>query len=198
MNTSAFLDALYITQKLSKRYGDVAFSEVHLFGYLGCLLALYDGQGANFWDYIFVTGNSRAPYARELEDAMESLMLNGLVSVTEAESEQFVKLTEAGAEELEMLGTFGSYADRMKYLKSSCETILLVNLPDIRAAIRKEPSVAYSHKWNRNEALVSEGSNALNVLYDQFDSLKTALQDKYTDMLIPAVTWIKFLEENRG
>jgi hypothetical protein len=195
MNTGAFLDALYIVEKLSMKYEDVAESEVHLFSYLACLLALYNGESAYFWDYIFITGKTSSPFAKELNESMEMLFDSGLVNASYVESETFFKITQNGIDELSSLSQFGLYEDRLKYLKSSCETLLLVPLSDVRAAIRKEPSVVYSNTWSRNEALVTEGSASIEILYDQFDSLKIALQGKYTDMLIPAVTWLKFIQE---
>lgn len=209
MNTLAFFDALFIISKLSAKYGDAAASEVHLLSYLSCLLSLYDGKAAHDWKYIFVVGNAHAPYAREMEESIKFLESNSLVIVSITDNEQYVKITDQGINELDVLASFSNVASRLKYLKAACDTLLLVALSSVKKAIRNEPTmvsvatrslepiiqnVKFKQK-QRRQSLIDESSSSIAVLYDQFDSLKKALGDKHIDMLIPAITWLQFIEE---
>lgn len=209
MNSLAFYDTLFISNKLSKKYGDAAISEAHLLAYLACLLSLYDGRPASEWDYLFVVGNAHAPYAREVEESIETLVENGFAAISTTDHEDYIQITESGISELDILSQFGNISWRLPYLNGACETLLLMPLSSVKTAIRNEPTMLslavhsttikadqldIPHK-KRRQSLVDESSASINVLYDQFDSLRKALGDKHLDMLIPAITWLQFMQE---
>lgn len=85
------------------------------------------------------------------------------------------------------------FQNRIKYLETACESLLALPVGNIRNAINSEPIVRTASN-SSVRTLVDEDNGAIALLYEQFDLLKEAINSKDSDLFVPAVTWLKYLQ----
>ena len=85
------------------------------------------------------------------------------------------------------------FSSRMKYLETVCKTISLIPLGNIKEGIGKEPVLLSAGNSLTKKSLLEDSNPATRALYAQFKELKIALEDKFKDLLVPAVVWLESL-----
>lgn len=80
-NPEATYDSLFIVEHLEESLHGVTEGEVHLFGYLARLLALFRGAPAAEWGYRFTRTKWGAPFSRDIAEAMRDLDLSGRLRI---------------------------------------------------------------------------------------------------------------------
>ena len=189
INPYATYDALFIGNKLQGYIGDFNASEIQLFCYFSCLLSLYEGNPISFWGYKFLKNELGVPLSTDVYDSLNCLSRNGEVE----EQHSYYQITSLGIQKSEVLTGFTRFQHRKKYLEASCDSLLALPIGNIRNAINKEPIVrAASNSTLRN--LIDEENGATSLLYEQFELLKDAINVKNSDLFVPAVTWLKYLQ----
>lgn len=194
----AIFDTLFIGQRLQRKIEDFSQYEIQFFAYFSCLLSLYEGNTVEDWKYSFVKTELGSPYSIDIDMSIQTLLASGKLSQTENSKEYFT-VNEAGIEFFNFQNeASSSLAERKKYLTTACNTISLIPFGAIKEAVSKEP-VLYSASNSLSKKSLLETSNpATKVLYSQFKDLKLALQDKYQDLIVPAVVWLESLNpENK-
>lgn len=194
----AIFDTLFIGQRLQRKIEDFSQYEIQFFAYLSCLLSLYEGNTVEDWKYSFVKTELGSPYSIDIDVSIQTLLASGKLSQTENTKEYFT-VNESGTEFFNFQNeAASSFADRKKYLITACNTISLIPFGAIKEAVSREP-VLYSAGNSLSKRSLLENSNpATKVLYSQFKDLKLALQDKYQDLIVPAVVWLESLNpENK-
>jgi hypothetical protein len=194
----AIFDTLFIGQRLQRKIEDFSQYEIQFFAYFSCLLSLYEGNTVVDWKYSFVKTELGSPYSIDIDVSIQTLLASGKLSQSENTKEYFT-VNEAGNEFFNFQNeAASSLADRKKYLITACNTISLIPFGAIKEAISSEP-VLYSAGNSLSKRSLLENSNpATKVLYSQFKDLKLALQDKYQDLIVPAVVWLESLNpENK-
>jgi hypothetical protein len=182
----AIFDTLFIGQRLQRKIEDFSQYEIQFFAYFSCLLSLYEGNTVEDWKYSFVKTELGSPYSIDI-DASQTQNSKEYFTINEAGKEFFNFQDEAAS----------SLADRKKYLTTACDTISLTPYGVIKEAIGNEP-VLYSAKNSLSKkGLLEMSSPATKVLYSQFKDLKFALENKYQNLLIPAMVWIEYLVNSK-
>lgn len=189
INPFATFDALFIGNKLQRYISDFNFSEVQLFCYFSCLLSLYDGNPISFWGYKFIKNDLGVPLSTEVYDALNCLLRSEEIK----ESNRYYIVTDEGKNKIEFLSSLSRFQGRIKYLEASCESLLTLPIGNIRYAINSEPVVRTANS-STVRTLVDEDNGAITLLYEQFELLKEAIDSKDSDLFVPAVTWLKYLQ----
>lgn len=193
MKPQAVFDILFVGQKLQSKIQDFSLSEINFFSYLGCLLSLYDGNIVANWGYNFIKNNLGSPFSSDLNIAIDSLVANGTILKSEG-IDGYYRLSPKGVEFLEVYSTLQTFKSRITYLNLACRSISLFPLGYIKEAINNEPVLKSAFVSSTKRSLLEENSPATKSLYHQFALLKTALEDKHQDLMIPAIVWIESLQ----
>jgi hypothetical protein len=189
INPFATFDTLFVGNKLQRYIGDFNSSEVQLFCYFSCLLSLYEGNPISFWGYKFIKNDLGVPLSIEVYGALDCLQRNNEIEKIET----YYQITSNGKAKCEILSELGRFQNRKTYLEASCESLLALPIGNIRNAINSEPIVRAANN-STVRTLVDDGNGAVALLYEQFELLKEAINSKDSDLFVPAVTWLKYLQ----
>ncbi|KGL47603.1 MULTISPECIES: hypothetical protein [Bacteroidales] len=189
INPFAIYDTLFVGNKLQRYIGDFNSSEVQLFCYFSCLLSLYEGNPTSFWGYKFIKNDLGVPLSTEVYTALDCLLVNNELE----KADNYYKITSEGKSKCEVLSEFGRFENRNKYLEASCESLLALPIGYIRNSINSEPIVRAANN-STVRTLVDEENGAIALLYEQFELLKEAIDTNDSDLFVPAVTWLKYLQ----
>ena len=189
INPFAIYDTLFVGNKLQRYIGDFNSSEVQLFCYFSCLLSLYEGNPTSFWGYKFIKNDLGVPLSTEVYTALDCLLVNNELE----KADNYYKITSEGKSKCEVLSEFGRFENRNKYLQASCESLLALPIGYIRNSINSEPIVRAANN-STVRTLVDEENGAIALLYEQFELLKEAIDTNDSDLFVPAVTWLKYLQ----
>lgn len=189
INPFAIYDTLFVGNKLQRYIGDFNSSEVQLFCYFSCLLSLYEGNPTSFWGYKFIKNDLGVPLSTEVYTALDCLLVNNELE----KADNYYKITSEGKSKCEVLSEFGRFENRNKYLEASCESLLALPIGYIRNSINSEPIVRAANN-STVRTLVDEENGATALLYEQFELLKEAIDTNDSDLFVPAVTWLKYLQ----
>lgn len=192
-NPSAVFDTLYIGSRLEKKINDFSMYEIQFFCYFGCLLSIYDANPFEQWNYTFVRTDLGSPYSSDVHKAINSLMSNeSLIEVGSVPG--YYKLSTKGRTYLANLTRVSSsLSSRITYLDAACSSLSLLPIGSIKEAINNEPVLKSARLSIARKNLLEDSSPATVALHSQFRSLKIALEDKYSDLIVPAVVWIEAL-----
>lgn len=193
VNPKATYDLLYLAKRLQEIMEDFSRSEIHFLSYFSCLLSIYDGHPQQDWDYDFVKTENGSPTSAEIEASLDS-MLAGEYVKNLPEDQQFFKLTTKGVQLLEKLDNMSIFIQRKKYLETSCNSLVLMPIGIFKEAIIHDPVIHSARTYLTRKSLLVDNDPATKVLYSQFAKLRLALQDKYDDLIVPAMVWIESLD----
>lgn len=188
-NPSAMFDVLAVADAITRQESRVQNSDVHLFAYLACLLAVYQGHPASDWGYFFAGTDLGSPFSPDLVDALEMAAMMGLVVI---EDGRWIKVMPISKDELELLRSLESCKWRDPFISAAVSTLL--NLPAglVRSAVSEEPNLRPVHRAGSTRRLL-EGVG-LDLLYEQFTTLARIL-GKDRDLFVPANVWITYLAQ---
>jgi hypothetical protein len=189
-NPDAAFDVLYMATRLQYQLGNVADAELHLFGYLSCLLSLYRGNPIADWGYGFAGTKNGSPFSADLQDATRNLELNACLS----REDDHLQITHRGASELEILTALDQNARRTQYLEGASSSLLALPVGMIREAILFEPTLRPAGRLDTTRLLLT--GVALDLLYDQFDLLNQAVGLANADLLVPSTVWLTYLAQS--
>lgn len=189
MNSRASFDTLAITARLSAIVGPVSQGEVHLFGYLSCLIYLYKGNPSSGWGYPFLAAMSGAPFSADLDQAIALAIQIGFLE----DRNRFLSITALGSAELSAISSLTEFNKRVAYIEPACSSALAMPLGLVRAAVHQVPSIASSSKLQTNRNLLDQLS--LLQVQEQFSAVRSALGDVQEDLLSPAITWIMYYSQ---
>ena len=78
LNPAATFDCLFVARRLQHLNGSFSIPELHIFGYLACLLWLYRNQPISDWGYTFVGTELGAPFSQDIDTAANEFLEHGL------------------------------------------------------------------------------------------------------------------------
>ncbi len=186
----AAFDALYIGRYLENSLHNFAEAEVHLFGYLGCLLSLYRRQPVSNWGYNFSGTRNGAPFSVEINASLAALMSARMMRG----DGEFLQLTETGKIECRELSELSLNQERMVCLDGACGCLLTMPVGIVRNALFQEPMLRPAVRFNEARPLL-EGPG-LSLIYDQFSALSSAIGVNIPDLLFPATIWLTYLSQS--
>ena len=185
----AVYDSLFIANKLEIVSGGAADSEISNFAYLACLLSVYKGHPPSEWGYRFAATSSAAPFSPDLADAVEALLMAGLL----VDSQEGVKATPTGRGELAGMGALRRLLWRSQYLEAACGSALALPLPLVGESLAKEPQLRSALALSSSRPLLDEAGS--RAIISHFAVLADAVPDA-SSLLVPAVVWLGFLSRS--
>jgi hypothetical protein len=182
----AIVDSLFICRALEDITGGAGELEVINLSYLGCLLAVYDGQPPSEWGYTFAATKSFAPFSFELAEAIERLRHSGLI---EEDTDGF-RLTPYGNSELTGLSSLRRFQGRLTYVRAACQSAMAIPLPLVTGSLAAEPQLYRALELSSLRPLLDEAGR--HALISHFAALAHAVPDS-SDLFVPAVVWLTYL-----
>jgi hypothetical protein len=187
-NPNSYHDGLSICVHLEPLLGSIAPSEIHLFAYLSCLLALYRKQPVANWGYEFGAIEGGYPSSAALDASIISLIEKGYL---QRDADYFLSVTPSGKEEAAWLQSMTSGIHREVYIAGACDSILSLPIGIIRDALNQSTDIRAAKHTQYARHLPSDGGT--QILHDDFDALSQAVGVDVQDLMIPAVIWLQFL-----
>jgi hypothetical protein len=186
-------DTLSIGVKLTDSLRSAGRSEIHLFAYLACLLALYETKPVTEWEYSFVGTQDGAPFSPDLNESIDALIRSGGL-IPDSDATDFYATGAEGRTEYEALRGLDSLISRERYLEAACASLLSIPVGRVRMGLHREPSLSRVARGKPARQLL-EGI-AFDELYEQLKALSETLGDVVTDLLVPAVVWLSYLAKD--
>jgi hypothetical protein len=183
----ATYDCLFIGHSLERRFGSFASAELHLFCYLACLLSIYRHRPTADWGYGFVSTQVGAPFSREINMTVAELIRRGLF----VESDDRIVLTQMAQDELGLFSMHQIYEERKEYLTAATASVLALSTGIVRAALSEEPELRRAIALSTTRQLLEEPG--IQLIYEHFNQLRSALGSTTYDLRIPAVAWLSAL-----
>ncbi|SDK69376.1 hypothetical protein SAMN05192566_2083 [Methylophilus rhizosphaerae] len=187
INPVAAFDTLFIANQLQKKNGSFSIPELHIFGYLACLLWLYREQPIADWEYNFVGTELGAPFSQDMDTAANDFLEVSLFY----RSHERLQITDLGIQKLINYEKFTLNKKRTEYLYAACSSTLALSVGMVCTALSNEPELKRSNATPASRLLLEE--LARSQLYDQFSILHTAFYGRSDDLRLPAVTWLSAL-----
>jgi hypothetical protein len=177
----AFFDSLSIAHKLDNFLDGFEEEEIHLFSYFAAILYHYSGNPVDDWKYGFTVSSNGYPHSKILNDAIERHIFSSLF---EERSGYFI-ITGRGTDEFNKFVDFPSFQNREKYLNAACTTSILVPYKETKRALLDDPSI--------KNAIKLDNDDWLSFSNDKLKEITQALGAPVDELIIPAVSWIRFL-----
>ncbi|GAX88425.1 hypothetical protein [Effusibacillus lacus] len=189
INPYAFFDCLSIGKRLDKLLGNLSVAEVQLFSYLSCLLSLYKNHPVSEWGYQFAGTKDGSPFSREIEDSFWYLLKMGCL----IQKGDYYQLTEKGEQQFILLNRIETNNKRVMYHEAACSSLLSLPVGLIREALFNEPELSRVMKLSSTRHLLD--GPGLEVIYEHFAALSSAIGVDIQDLLVPSVLWLTFLAQ---
>lgn len=187
MGSYAAFDSLYLVGHLTAGSPKITLPELHVFAYLACLLAVYDGRPVATWGYEFVATENTAPFSKDLLEATESLTSAGLFY---GESKLY-SLSDDGIQELSNWEKLRRFSDRRRYLRAATDTATALPVNAVAEGISHEPQISLANALNSPRPLLDDAGRT--ALHSHFEALEKALGRNVSDLIVPAIIWVTFL-----
>lgn len=189
-------DVMVIAEACQARFGGLSRGEVHVLSYLSCVLSIYDGHDAGWWGYEFVSSAVGAPFALQIDEAVDWLMGTGAVM----EYAERVGPTPTTDRELAIFIDLPRYQRRVRYLTAAYNCTLALPLPVVCDAVCREPQLSTALLLRQSRTLLDTGGVAL--LETQFAHLRDLLKDDETELrrgglLTAGMIWLSYLVRER-
>lgn len=188
---SAGFDALSIARALELTVHGSTAAELHVFAYLACLLAYYEGRSPDEWAYDFSSTPAGSPYADVLAQETDRLRAAGRIIVDAA---GVLALSSAGRSELKELRQLRSCSLRERFLEAACSVATLLPLPTVVDALAHDPQLQMALRHRSSRALMQPVGLAL--VDEQFSAIRLTLSQEVpsaSDLLIPTSVWLTYL-----
>jgi|HubBroStandDraft_6_1064221.scaffolds.fasta_scaffold52157_2 hypothetical protein len=177
----AFFDSLSIAYKLDNYLDGFRLPEIHLFSYFASILYGYRGNNLADWGYKYLVDLSGYPFSRELNEAASRHMQNGLFE----DRVDYVVVSGRGTSEYLKFKSLESLNTREVYLDAACTTNILVPYSQTLRALVTSPDL-------QRPAEVDDWLDQSGI-YEKIIEISKAVGVSSDDLIIPAVSWIKYL-----
>jgi hypothetical protein len=182
----AYVDGLVIMNDAPASVLPMSVNEMHLYSYLGCILALFKGKPVADWGYPYAITSEGFPWSAEFDQARKTLCASGLIEVDDR-GLMTPRPLELKAELETVLG-LSSSAERRPWLRAAVECALALPVGSIRYAVSRSPGVSTPFFLGQRGKLL-EPSDA-TLLYEEYAIVSEVLGSGAQDVLSPAVIWL--------
>jgi hypothetical protein len=182
----AYVDALVILNDAPASVLPMSVNEMHLYSYLGCILALFKGKPIADWGYPYSITSEGFPWSAEFDQARETLCEAGLINVDD-NGLMTPRPSELTAELETVLG-LGPWTERRPWLRAAVECALALPIGSIRHAVSRSPGVAPSFLLGQRARLLEPSD--VTLLYREYEIVSAVLGAETHDVLSPAVIWL--------
>lgn len=187
-NSKSYYDALSICVHLDPVLDSIAPSEIYLFAYLACLLALYRDQPVADWGYEFGAIDAGYPYSPTLDESIKDLVNSGRL---QQGADGYLHVTTEGEKEFGWLLTLSVNFSREECIAGACDSALSLPLGVIKGALDESRDIHSARTLSYARLLPSDAGR--QEIHDQFDVLSQAVGIDVEDLMVPAVVWLQFL-----
>ena len=182
----AFFDSLSLAHKLDNYLDCFKIEEIHLFSYFSSLLFLYAGNPISSWQHRYTISNGY-PFSTDINEAINRHITNGLFE----KQNEFYNITARGTNEFSKFKNLESFSKREEFLNAVCTTSILVPYSDAIRALLNEPEIVKGTELQNNTWL-----EQMNI-YPKFKQISEAGGVHAEDLVLPAITWINYLNEQQ-
>jgi hypothetical protein len=191
LNPDATYDCLFMANRLQREAGKFTAPELHLFGYLACLLWLYRRRAITDWGYSFVGTELGAPFSLDLDSAIKALVQRGYF----LRATDHLNMTDAAHNQLRDFSGLTMNQSREECLNAACSSTTAFSSGMVCNALAQEPDLRRARLTPMGRPLLEDA--ARSQLYVQFDALRSALHQTDGDLRLPAVVWLTALYRAR-
>jgi hypothetical protein len=186
LNPDATFDGIFMASDLQRDTGTFAAAELHLFGYLACLLWLYRERTLADWGYSFVGTELGAPFSLEIDSAIKELVERGyFVRVQDR-----LRMSSAAEQYLSEFRALDLNVHRVECLAAACSSTSAFSVGMVGSALAQEPELRRARALPISRPLLEEA--AQSQLYEQFEALRDGLKQSI-DLRVPAFVWLAAL-----
>lgn len=183
MNIKANFDILYLLKSSSIKYDGLNINEINTMLYIAKLISVYDGKNADDWGYEFTTNIYGGPFSA---DVVNELIDADNRSLIQRKDGCFYYTDDAVLDLIEL----NLFNIRVKYIDVAVNVLLLNPLPTLCLAMQNEFNVLNNVTLRKNEVLNVSKSDAT---YKLFEMIREIYSSKSTQLILPAMAWIKVL-----
>ncbi len=180
----AFFDSLSLAHKLDSFLDGFKLEEIHLFSYFSSFLYCYAGNAIATWQHRYIASNGY-PFSDSINEAIVRHLQNGLFE----EKSEYYAITGRGVDEFNKFKVLSTFIKREEILNAACTTSILIPYNQTLRALLNEPDLKTAQQLQNSPWL--DQSN----FYPQFKEISEAVGIQSQDLIIPAVTWINYLNE---
>ena len=184
----AFFDSLSLAHKLDGSLDGFRLEEIHLFSYFSSILYIYNGNILADWGYRFVIDQHGRPFSKEIYEATQRHIQNGLLNY----DENYCSITGRGTDEFNRFKDLPTFSPREQYLNAACTTSILVPYSKTQRALLSDSELTKSRD------LQSERWLEQDSIYQKFKEISEAVGVPTDDLIIPAVTWVNYISETEN
>ena len=190
VNPLAFYDCLSLSAHIQRVVSSCTRAEIHLFGYLSCLLWLYRENCVADWGYSFFSTREGAPFSPDIDKAIETSLQQGFLKG----EENSLELTSTGASFLESLNSLHANRSREAYIDGACSALLTLPISTLALAISNEPALSQTRLIDGVRFLV-DNANPENFTpaYEHFQAIKSVLGDGEHHLMTVSCLWMNAL-----
>jgi hypothetical protein len=182
----AYIDGLVILNDAPNSIVPISLQMLHLYAYLGCILALFKGTPAADWGYQFAVTSEGFPFSVALDHARATICSRGTADIDEG-GQMRPRQPELAAE-LDAVMQIGSWHHRRVYLRTATECALALPIGAIRHAVSRSPGVSEAFFLGQRKRLLEPIDTSL--LYQEYEIISQVLGGAEQDVLSPAVIWL--------
>ena len=189
MNSFAIFDCLAIGNGIQTAMGNFSLEELHIFGYLACLLSLYRRLPVSEWGYNFVLSEEGLPFSHDMVQSFDHICQSGYLSSIG----HYYHLSSEGESLLEQLKTLVLYRKRLPLVDGACASLFAIPINVVRDAVTNVAEIKRATAVKSARRLLVESS--MEQLYEQFQILSATFGVEIADLMIPATAWLSYLAQ---
>ena len=182
----AYYDILVIMTDAPTSVLPLSYVEIHLFSYLGCILALSQGKPLEEWGYKYSVTKGGIPYSVEIENCIKYIESAGCIY--QNSNGLYDRNHENINNEINIVSDIKSWGNRREYLKAAVECALALPIGSIRGAISASPGMDLNVRLQQNGELLERDD--IEELYSEYEVITSVLGKDFKDLLSPAVMWL--------
>ena len=193
LQSAALSDVVFLVDLAPTSLAPVSVSDMHLYAYLGNLVALNRGVPMSDWGYRFAVTAEGFPFAHALKDATDSLAGRSVVVIDNSRLRPGDDLFER---EVNFLRSLSQPARRRTWLTEAYTCALHFPQGAVREAINQSPGMAASLRRRHASELL--GKAEIDEIYDEFSVVREVLGPEAEEGLQPLVVWLSARVVSQG
>ena len=182
----AFFDSLYLAKKLDDFLDGFKTEEIQLFAYFSLILHIYKGGDQFSWRYRFIVDEKGFPFSSDLYNAIDRHIKNGLFE----QRNDYCIITGRGVDEFNKFKILSKFSKREFILNAACTTSILIPFSETRKALLNDPNLIKAKQMGGKREID-------DVVYVRFKEISEAIGAPIDDVIIPAMTWINYINAQK-